>query len=323
MNLPIIVVILAIVYIILSVKLIFFKHPVEKNVLLVIVITELLIIASFSIPWIWLSMYFAIINFLLVLSGFILIFIKLFKKIPRNPLKASVNAVFILVMAIILFFSIIIDLYYDIKTACQTNIAFPLRHGKYTIIQGGSCPSGNLTHFFSSGSKYGLDIVKFSWWGTMCEFDIPLKSENFLIYGDSVFSPCSGIITKVVYHVPDHPPFILDNDNSAGNYVIIREDSLKICLSHLKQYSIEVEYGQKVEKGDFIGLVGNSGRSLIPHLHIHAVWGGDSNTLLQGTPVVISFNQQPVKINNIILRRKNFTIILREFFVYGLFSKTI
>ena len=157
----------------------------------------------------------------------------------------------------------------------------------------------------------------------MHDFSLPLRSESFLIFGDSVFSPCSGIITRIVYDVPDHPPFVLDNVNSAGNYVIIKKDSIKICLSHLMQYSVKVNSGQKINEGDFIGLVGNSGRSFIPHLHIHAAWGGDSNTLLQGIPVVIRFNEHPVQINNVIISRKNCTKILGEFFEFRIFSKTI
>ena len=48
---------------------------------------------------------------------------------------------------------------------------------------------------------------------------------------------------------------ILHDDNTTGEYY------------HLKQFGVEVELGQHVEAGDFIGYSGNTGFSSLPHLH--------------------------------------------------------
>ena len=55
---------------------------------------------------------------------------------------------------------------------------------------------------------------------------------------------------------------------SRGNYVTIetREDDLEILLYHL-QATPAVKSGQIVSKGDFVGLVGNTGYSFGCHLH--------------------------------------------------------
>lgn len=56
-----------------------------------------------------------------------------------------------------------------------------------------------------------------------------------------------------------------------GNYVYIRieESGTYLLLNHLKQGSVVVSVGDKLEPGDLLGRVGNSGTSSEPHLHIH------------------------------------------------------
>ncbi len=57
---------------------------------------------------------------------------------------------------------------------------------------------------------------------------------------------------------------------NAGNYVmIITKEGYIVFLAHLKEGSLQVEMGQKVEVGQWIGNVGNSGNSTAPHLHLN------------------------------------------------------
>jgi len=62
----------------------------------------------------------------------------------------------------------------------------------------------------------------------------------------------------------------LDIRPNAGNHVMIEtNDGYIVFLAHLKNGSILVKEGQKVETGQKIGVVGNSGNSTAPHLHIN------------------------------------------------------
>jgi murein DD-endopeptidase MepM/ murein hydrolase activator NlpD len=69
-----------------------------------------------------------------------------------------------------------------------------------------------------------------------------------------------------------------------------------LYLAHLKNESVAVKVGDEVSAGDKLGECGNSGRSLLPHLHIHLQNSGDfpvaeslplefSNYIADGEPV--------------------------------------
>jgi murein DD-endopeptidase MepM/ murein hydrolase activator NlpD len=42
-----------------------------------------------------------------------------------------------------------------------------------------------------------------------------------------------------------------------------------VLLAHIQNRSITIKEGHRVAKGDLIGMVGNSGNSTAPHLHIN------------------------------------------------------
>ncbi len=80
--------------------------------------------------------------------------------------------------------------------------------------------------------------------------------------GIPVVATANGNVVKA-YH----------NKHGHGNLVFIKHnDTFSTFYSHLSE--IKVKPGQKVMKGDVIGLVGNTGLSAGPHLH-YEVWKND------------------------------------------------
>ncbi len=62
----------------------------------------------------------------------------------------------------------------------------------------------------------------------------------------------------------------LDIRPNAGNHIMIKaDDGYLVLLAHIRNKSITVKEGQRVAQGDLIGVVGNSGNSTAPHLHIN------------------------------------------------------
>ena len=58
-----------------------------------------------------------------------------------------------------------------------------------------------------------------------------------------------------------------------GKHIIINHDNgYKTLYAHVSEYM--VRRGQKVKRGDIIGLVGNTGKSLTPHLHYEVQYNG-------------------------------------------------
>jgi murein DD-endopeptidase MepM/ murein hydrolase activator NlpD len=64
------------------------------------------------------------------------------------------------------------------------------------------------------------------------------------------------------------------------------DGGLYMLYAHLQSGSLKVKKGDKIKRGDVIGLVGNSGNTSAPHLHFH-VMDGPSQLTSEGVPYVI------------------------------------
>ncbi len=120
-----------------------------------------------------------------------------------------------------------------------------------------------------------------------------IPSEDYCCWKEQVYSPINGEIFRIGNGWHDHEftnlwktiriwynatykfrpkkeSGILDVRPNAGNYIMIKsDDGYIIFLGHLKNNSITVRQGQRVEQGEKLGLVGNSGNSTALHLHIN------------------------------------------------------
>ena len=120
-----------------------------------------------------------------------------------------------------------------------------------------------------------------------------IPSEDYYCWEEPIVAPISGEVIRVAGDWHDHKYTnlwntikiwynatfrfrpkkengILDIRPNAGNHVMIKSDTGYIVfLAHLKNNSISVRQGQRVEQGERLGLVGNSGNSTAPHLHIN------------------------------------------------------
>ncbi len=174
------------------------------------------------------------------------------------------------------------------------NLQFPLKDGTFLFAQAGS--TGIINHHHDAGSQnFAQDIVGLDRFGRHASILMPVSLDDYEIFGKPVFSPCDGIIHTTIDGLEDiKPGEPLDTAHPAGNHVYIdcQDGNVQVLLAHMKNGSISVKQGDSVIAGDPIGLIGNSGNTTEPHLHIHARTGGDLESIISGTAVPILYDNR-------------------------------
>lgn len=132
--------------------------------------------------------------------------------------------------------------------------------GKVTVAQGFN---GEFSHL--GPLRHALDFQR----------SAPVHADTSL-FEAPVFAPAAGVVERVCNNVVDNPLGVSNYADNWGNYVVIRLDQYaRLILAHFRCGSITVEPGMRLEIGSHIGLVGNSGRSPVPHLHMQVQRGAD------------------------------------------------
>ncbi len=96
------------------------------------------------------------------------------------------------------------------------------------------------------------------------------RNEDYFVWGKPVLAPVAGTVIEVVRDEPDNSPGVIPAD-ARQNYVGIGvAGRYAVYLLHMQQGSIPPELvpSTPVEPGDFLGLTGNSGVTLEPHVHV-------------------------------------------------------
>ncbi len=115
-----------------------------------------------------------------------------------------------------------------------------------------------------------------------------LDNRSYAIYGEPVHAVADATVASVVDGLPDGVPGEfpegIDLPDADGNNVVLDVGGRNFVLfAHMQPGSIRVSPGQRLRRGDVLGLVGNSGNSLAPHLHVH-VTSGPSPIVANGVP---------------------------------------
>ena len=179
------------------------------------------------------------------------------------------------------------------------DLAFPLRSrtpaGRYLVVNGGSVTMLNAHRMTRKGERFtpyrgqshAVDLVRTDRRGRRARGALPRDPAAYVIFGDSVVAPCTGRVAVAEDGHPDMPPPEADLVHLAGNHVIVACRDAWVLLGHLQRTSVRVTAGDAVHVGDVLGLVGNSGNTGEPHLHIHAQRPGTAAAPLGGEPLPI------------------------------------
>jgi hypothetical protein len=192
----------------------------------------------------------------------------------------------LLVALVFLGFAVRGHLYAD----SPVRLALPFEDGRFYVGQGGNSLVLNYARN-SRSQQFALDILELNGLGTRAWGLYPSDLEKYVIYGQTVRSPCDGMVTRAIDGRPDLIPPERNPDKPAGNHVIIECKDVKVLLAHLQNGSVAVASGANVARGQKVGQVGNSGNTTEPHLHIHAVEAGGPS-IFEGDAVPIVFGSR-------------------------------
>jgi hypothetical protein len=94
---------------------------------------------------------------------------------------------------------------------------------------------------------------------------------SYWAYGMPVLAVAKGVVTEVVNTFSDSVPTVNPNiggEGAPGNHVILDIGNGRyVAYAHLMLNSIKVVVGQRVQVGEQIANLGNTGNSFEPHLH--------------------------------------------------------
>ena len=118
------------------------------------------------------------------------------------------------------------------------------------------------------------------------------KLESYAIFGQPVLAVADALVVSVIDGEPEQTPGSFPTniplDKADGNCVILDLGAHRYALyAHMQPGSIKVRSGEKVHLGQVIGLVGDTGNSIVPHLHFQ-VTNGPSSLSSNGLPYEIS-----------------------------------
>ena len=117
------------------------------------------------------------------------------------------------------------------------------------------------------------------------------KLESYTIFGKPVLAVADATVESITEGAPEQTPGKYPTNISPaeadGNSVILNLGDHRYALyAHMQPGSIRVHPGDKVKLGQVLGLVGNTGNSLAPHLHFQ-VMDGPSSLASNGLPYAI------------------------------------
>jgi imidazolonepropionase-like amidohydrolase/murein DD-endopeptidase MepM/ murein hydrolase activator NlpD len=96
------------------------------------------------------------------------------------------------------------------------------------------------------------------------------RVDQYYAYGMPVLSPADGVVHAIRDGEPDEPPGSWRVRRVTGNHVVLRvAPGQYLFVAHLQPGSIRVAPGDEVRASQVLGLVGNSGNSTEPHVHLH------------------------------------------------------
>jgi murein DD-endopeptidase MepM/ murein hydrolase activator NlpD len=118
----------------------------------------------------------------------------------------------------------------------------------------------------------------------------PSDNKNYRAYGVEIHAVADGVVTQIGDGIPQNTPGAkslavpITLETIGGNHVIMEIGiGLFAFYAHMQPGSLRVKVGDKVTRGQVLGLLGNTGNSSEPHLHFQ-ICSANSELGSEGLP---------------------------------------
>jgi Peptidase family M23 len=118
---------------------------------------------------------------------------------------------------------------------------------------------------------FRLDSRHRAWVGS------PSRLSSYLAYRQPAIAAAAGTVVRTQDGLPNNPdipqpPTIPPIQNTVGNHVVLRvAPGVYLLYAHFDPGSLRVHVGERVRRGQVLGLIGTSGNSTTPHLHFQVM----------------------------------------------------
>jgi peptidase M23-like protein len=178
-----------------------------------------------------------------------------------------------------------------------TEIAPPLRGKNWVAGNGPSNTSVHRRTFLviegtpHIAQRYAIDWVQIGEDNKTYRGDAK-ENHSYHCYGADALAVADGLVVEVKDGIPENTPNAsmavpITLSTIAGNHVNLDlGGGIYAMYAHLQPGSLRVKLGERVKRGQVIGLVGNTGNSSEPHLHFQLM---DRNSPLasEGVPYAL------------------------------------
>ena len=182
--------------------------------------------------------------------------------------------------------------------AAPVVIGPPLRGGAWYAANGPDPLSGHRRGLIAAeglptiAQRFGIDWLKLDDAGRSFTGD-RLLNDSYYAEGQDAIAVADGMVVVTKDGIPENIPGAnsravpITLETVGGNHVILDIGGGRYAFyAHLRPGSLRVKVGDRVKRGQVVGLVGNSGNSTEPHLHFH-IMDGTSPLGSEGTPYAI------------------------------------
>jgi murein DD-endopeptidase MepM/ murein hydrolase activator NlpD len=161
-----------------------------------------------------------------------------------------------------------------------TVISPPLQGENWVAANGPSNTSAHRRAFIPLNGhayisqRFAIDWVQANADGKTYQGD-STDNKNYRAYGAEIHAVADGIVTQtkdgIPQNIPNQAPIVpITLETVGGNHVIMEiAPGVFAFYAHMQPGSLRVKVGDKVRRGQVLGLLGNTGNSTEPHLHFH------------------------------------------------------